>query len=122
MNTIGKRILNRRSELNLTQEELASRLGYKSKSSINKIELGVQDVPRYKINQFAEALHTTPAYLMGLEDEETYEILKEAAWHAVIAKDEEAQKMIRKFYALPDEKKKTIIQMVNDYYEAFADS
>ena len=36
--TIGERIKLRREELQMTQEELAQKLGYKSRSSINKIE------------------------------------------------------------------------------------
>lgn len=36
--TIGQRIKVRREELNMSQEELAKRIGYKSRSSINKIE------------------------------------------------------------------------------------
>ena len=122
MEKIGERIKRRRLELKMSQEELAEKLGYTHRSTIAKIEKGVNDVSGSKIDQFATALKVSTAYLMGFEDEETYEILKKAAWDAVIATDEEAQEMIRKFYVLPDEKKKTIIQMVNDYYEAFADS
>ena len=35
---IGERIKLRREELNLSQDELAKKVGYKSRSSINKIE------------------------------------------------------------------------------------
>ena len=49
----------------MTQEELANKLGYKSKSTINKIELGINDIPQSKIVQFANALDTTPSVLMG---------------------------------------------------------
>lgn len=68
MSTIGKRIQARRKAIGLTQEELAKRMGYKSKSTINKIELGVNDIPQSKIARFAEVLGTTPAYLMGWEE------------------------------------------------------
>ena len=37
--TIGQRVKIRREELGMSQEELAKKIGYKSKSSINKIEL-----------------------------------------------------------------------------------
>ena len=37
---IGDRIRIRREELKISQDELAKRIGYKSRSSINKIELG----------------------------------------------------------------------------------
>ena len=66
--TIGNRIRSRRIELGMTQDELASKLGYRSKSSINKIELGVQDLPQKKIVDFAKALYTTPASLMGWQE------------------------------------------------------
>jgi transcriptional regulator with XRE-family HTH domain len=70
VNMIGKRIKQRRNELGITQSELARRMGYKHKSSINKIELGKNDVSQSKIIRFAEALNTTPAYLMGWETSE----------------------------------------------------
>lgn len=70
MSNIYENIRKRREELGLSQEELASRMGYRSRSSINKIESGANDIPQSKITAFARALHTTPAYLLGLEDQE----------------------------------------------------
>lgn len=61
----------RREELGMTQEELAFKLGYKSRSTINKIELGKSDIPQSKIKAFADVLQTTPSALMGWEDETT---------------------------------------------------
>lgn len=52
-----------------TQTELAELLGYKSRSSINKIEVEGRDIPRSSVIKFAKALDVTPAYLMGWEDE-----------------------------------------------------
>jgi len=60
-----RRIRTRRKELGMSQEELALKVGYKTKSSINKIELGQNDISQSKINEFAKALNTTPTYLMG---------------------------------------------------------
>lgn len=65
MPEIGKRIRTRREELGITQEELASRLGYKSKTTIAKIENGTNDIVQSKVIEFAQVLDTTPAYLMG---------------------------------------------------------
>jgi len=70
MSTVGDNILFMRKQLGLTQEELAKRMGYKSKSTINKIELGINDIPQSKIVQFAEVLETTPAHLMGWSESE----------------------------------------------------
>lgn len=69
MSDIYRRIRTRREELGLSQEELALRMGYKSKSSINKIEMGVNDIPQSKVIAFAQALETTTAYLMGVDEE-----------------------------------------------------
>ncbi len=68
---VGKRIKKRREELGLTQDELAAQTGYKSRSSINKIERGGNDLPQTKIVAFARALRTTPSYLLGWEDDPT---------------------------------------------------
>ena len=67
--TIGHRIKNRREELKMSQEELAHLIGYKSKTSINKIELGVQNLKQSKIKEIANALQTTPGYIMGWDDD-----------------------------------------------------
>lgn len=66
---IGDRIKKRREELNMTQDELAQAMGYKSRSSINKIEKGGNEPPQSKVVDFAKVLHTTPSYLMGWEDD-----------------------------------------------------
>lgn len=65
---IGERIKARREELGMSQDELARMVGYKWRSSINKIELGGQRLPQKKIVEIARALRVTPSYLMGWED------------------------------------------------------
>ena len=66
MSELSRRIRQRRDELNLSQEELAGRMGYRSKSSITKLEKGINDIPQAKLQELARALETTPAYLLGL--------------------------------------------------------
>ena len=66
---IGERIKARREELGMSQDELARMVGYKWRSSINKIELGGQRLPQKKIVEIARALRVTPSYLMGWEDD-----------------------------------------------------
>ena len=65
---LSSRIRQRREQLGLSQEELAARMGYRSKSSITKLEKGINDLPRAKLEELAAALSTTPAWLMGLVD------------------------------------------------------
>lgn len=66
--TIGQRVKKLRIEKHLTQSELAEKLGYKSKTSVAHIENG-RDIPRSMVVTLSKVLNTTPAYLMGWEDE-----------------------------------------------------
>lgn len=68
MKDIGKKIRELREMQGMTQEELAHKVGYKSRVSINKIELQ-RDVPLNKLAPIAEALGTTPSYLAGWDEE-----------------------------------------------------
>ena len=61
----GQRVKHRREELGMTQAELAQKLGYKSRASVNKIELGKRNMKQTQIAILAKALETTPGYLMG---------------------------------------------------------
>jgi transcriptional regulator with XRE-family HTH domain len=63
--TIGERIKNRRIELGMTQADLAKKMGYTNKSTIGKVENGNNDVAQSKVVEYAHALDTTVAYLMG---------------------------------------------------------
>ena len=69
METIYERIRRLRQENNMSQDELAKKTGYTSRSTINKIEAGKIDISRAKIKVFADALGVTPAYLMGWEED-----------------------------------------------------
>ena len=66
--TIGSRIKQRRESLGMTQSELAEKLGYKSKSTITKIEKDVNEISQSKILGFADALRTTPSYILGYDE------------------------------------------------------
>jgi transcriptional regulator with XRE-family HTH domain len=65
--TIGDRIRNRREFLGLSQEDLARMIGYTSRSSINKIETGAQQLRQSKIKAVADALDTTVNYILGID-------------------------------------------------------
>lgn len=58
----------RREELGMSQNELAKRLGYKDRSTIAKIEAGINDITQSKIEAFAKALNTTASDLMGWDE------------------------------------------------------
>ena len=65
---VGERIRQRREELNMTQEELAKKVGYTSRSSVAKVEANANGMLQSKLILFANALQTTPAYLLGWEE------------------------------------------------------
>ena len=67
---IGNKIKEQRLALGWTQEELAERMGYKSKSTINKIELDINDIPLSKVQEFARVFNVSPSYLMGWSEQE----------------------------------------------------
>lgn len=69
---IGERIRKRREELGMSQADLADKVGYTSRSSIAKVETNANGMTQSKIVKFADALETTPSYLMGWEDEGRY--------------------------------------------------
>lgn len=66
---IGDRIRQKRIELNMSQDELAKKVGYKSRSSIQKIEAS-RDLPLKKVSLMAHALGCTESYLMGWEEDQ----------------------------------------------------
>lgn len=67
--TVGERIKQRRLELGWTQEELALKLGCKSRSSVNKVELS-NDLTLKTVRAYANALGVDATYLMGWKEDE----------------------------------------------------
>lgn len=63
--SIGSNIKKRRYELRMSQQDLAAVLGYKSRSTIAKIESGENDISQKKLQKFAEALDTTVESLIN---------------------------------------------------------
>lgn len=95
-----RRIKHRREELSMTQDALAERVGYKSRTSIHKIELGLTDLPQSKIMEIANALSTTPEYLMG--------------WTSEVSKriNEDETELVNGYRALNPERKRLIKDMI----------
>lgn len=65
----GRNLRRIRIEKKLSQDELAKRIGYKGRSAINKIETGVNDMPRETVLRCAEALGVSPMEFFQEEDE-----------------------------------------------------
>lgn len=115
MAKIGERIKIKRKSLGITQKELAQKLGYKNKSTIAKIESGKNDIVQSKVVDFANALETTIAYLMGWKDESSSD-LSEHTYH--LSSKEEL--LLTDFRTLNEQGQDYILQtmdMVKDKYK-----
>lgn len=100
MANVGKNIAAARKRAGMTQEELASRVGYKTKSAINKIEAGLRDLPQKKIAAFANALGVTPGHLMGWDEKPAEELQGMGALAAELLMDQDAMEMAREYMQL----------------------
>lgn len=117
MADIGKNIMEARKRAGLTQEELAARVGYKSKSAINKIELGVNDLPQRKIVAFAKALDTSPAALMGWVAEESgQKTTALAQLYKRMRLDDDFYRMVQKLDKLSETQLDSIKQLLNAFF------
>jgi len=68
-NEIIKRIKERRIRQSLSYQDLADKTGI-SKSTLQRYETGfIKNLPIDKLEILADALNTTPAYLMGWDEE-----------------------------------------------------
>ncbi len=65
--TIGSKIRQLRTERKWSQEQVAQMLGYKSRSTINKIELGINELTQSKIVAFANLFGVEPWQLLNDE-------------------------------------------------------
>lgn len=63
--SVGANIKKRRFELRMSQQELADAMGYKTRSTIAKIESGENDISQKKLNRLAAVLDTTPEALIA---------------------------------------------------------
>ena len=75
---IGERIKNRRMQLGISAEQLATKIG-RSKTTVYRYETEeIENMPSSVLEPIAKALLTTPAYLMGWdespEDTETAQV------------------------------------------------
>lgn len=126
--TIGEKIKLARTYKEWSQEELAKRMGYKSKSTINKIELGINDVSQSKVVKFAEALDVTVPFLMGWLDEDKFpdnprmmtekQIQYNAYSKEIMETDEKFMDVLIKYHDLPSKDKERFY----DYWDLFAKS
>lgn len=112
MSTVGNNIAKIRKQKGWTQEELAIKMGYKSKSTINKIELGINDIPQSKIAKFAEVLGTTPTQLMGWGEilDVDLQLFSNSPEEPQLTEGERL--LIELFRQIPEESQPLVLQMI----------
>lgn len=112
--TVGERIRKKRIELGYTQEELSIKAGYKSRSSVNKIE-NSRDLPLPKVEKMAKLLECTPAYLMGWQDDEEIIIERADIDTKLILMDDTLKEYAIKLSKLSEEDRKDIMKMIDRF-------
>ena len=120
MSEIGKNIRKLREKRGMSQEELALKVGYTSRTTINKIELGINDPPRSKVELIADALYTTPAVLMGWVEEEVTE--KNDVLANIVLKmreDEELLAWVAKLTDLSAEKRQALTPVIDAFLAVY---
>lgn len=110
--TIGDRVRNKRLELNMTQEELALKMGYKGRSTVNKME-NATELTLKTVKKLCKALNCSEAYIMGWEEESKFS-KDRAILEVQITDDDALMRRLKKYMELSQEKKDLILNMIDN--------
>ena len=115
--TLYERIRKLRTDIGLTQDDLAKAMGYKDRSMITKIESGKVDISQKKVIEFAKVLGTTPGYLMGWEENDSRETVPRNKAPQTV----EARTLARGIDKLPQEQRQQALNVVKAMFAKYAD-
>lgn len=102
--SISKRIKDLRISQGMTLEQVANEVGV-GKSTVRKWETGmIANMRRDKIVALAKALHTTPLYLMGIEEKE------DSPTEPKLGEGE--KELIQLFQLVPEEDRPMVLRMI----------
>ena len=76
--SVGENIKKRRKDLKLSQQDLADALGYKTRSSITKIEKGETSISNDKLFSFANILNTSVEFLLNGSHDQTHHVIEDS--------------------------------------------
>ena len=93
---IYEKIRHRREQLDMSQEELASKIGYKDRTAVSKMENGQRQIKQSMIVKLAAALDTTPSYLMGWDKEDDVATISDRLMTRYRELDDLDQAMVRR--------------------------
>lgn len=112
--TIGDRIKKLRMLIDMSQVELAEKIGVK-KQTLYKYENNlVTNIPSDVIERICKVLNTSPAYLMGWSDNLTVE---EEELIPELLSNTELLESVKKLMSLNNEHKQTIFDNISYWYE-----
>lgn len=112
--TVGERIKERRIALDLSQEELAHRLGLRGRSSVSKAEKSGDTMTPTLIKAYADALDCSVLYLMGYDDApvDTNYTIENAQIVSQIRYDSNLLEALKVYFSLPEDKKKYAVKLI----------
>ena len=111
---IGQRIKERRKKLKMSADDLGKRLG-KDRSTIYRYEKGdIENLPLDILEPIAAALNTTPAYLMGWDEEIKKGPAEMAERHFEIIMDEDISDIFDDFKLLNKSQKQIVKDLIHN--------
>ena len=111
-NYIGKIIAEKRIALGWSQDELARKMGYASRSTINKIEAGINGVTTTKAKKFAKVLGCS---IQDFFQNESYQF---DALYDLIKEDKRLQGAIRKYFQLDNVGQAMVLAYIDAQYDS----
>lgn len=115
--TIGERIKKRRLELDMSQSELAKRMGISTKSTISQLENGGDNITTDRIRRAAEALNVSESYLMGWEKSEPTTENANALADAFL--DKRLMHIVTRLANMPEGNKDMLFNVINSIIDNF---
>lgn len=112
---LASRVRKRREELGLSQEQLALRMGYSSRTSINKIENG-RPCSQKIIARLADALNVSIPYLMGWQEDQPEAQKEKPTEYDGLSEKRKA--LIDFVKSVPDDKAEMILRVMKSIVEA----
>lgn len=109
---IGNKIKDLRLQADISQDELAKRCGYTSRSAINKIEMGINDIPQSKVKAIADALNVSVNDILCWEEIENEQEKKQSIADLDILLDEDQKELLSLFNKLDQNDKLLIIGQI----------
>lgn len=108
----------------MSQEQLAKAIGYtsnNSRSTINKVEQGQNDIVQSKLKAYAKALDVTVGYLLGIEDVDGFDIARKSEVNAFEAIQNtygnDAVELLKIFVQLNEFGQQKALEQIKDLFE-----